>query len=379
MLKIRILISSILAALLAAGISIAAPLQSLPYEASKAEGIILAAAGDVMLDRGVATAMLKHGESWPFSAVSGILEGADIAFVNLETSVSNRGRRMPGKGIWFRTKPERLGLLKDAGIDIVSAANNHIMDYDEISLLDTMSHLDDAGIAYVGAGADIASARMGRVITAGGVKVGFLAYSDFHDIFWSFFYTRTFAAGKNVPGMAPALIWMMQEDISRMKRTADFVVVSIHWGQEYMRMPEKAQIERAHAAIEAGADIVLGHHPHVLQPFEAYKGGLIFYSLGNFVFDQAFGNTTESMIARIKLSLGERPEAEITPLRITDGRPAPMSLKDARTSIAALRKDTGKLGTDLFTHMGWGYISAASETPGMLIERLLSESSGYMH
>ena len=378
MFKARILILSILAALLAAGISIAAPLQGLPYEASKAEGIILAAAGDVMLDRGVATAMLKHGESWPFSAVSDILKAADIAFVNLETSVSDRGRRMPGKGIWFRTKPERLGLLKSAGIDIVSVANNHIMDYDEISLLDTMSHLDDTGIAYVGAGTDLTSARMGKVITSGGVKVGFLAYSDFHDIFWSFFYTRAFAAGENRPGMAPALIWMMQEDISRMKRAADFVVVSVHWGQEYMRMPEKAQIDRAHAAIEAGADIVLGHHPHVLQPFEAYKGGLIFYSFGNFVFDQDFGNTTESMIARIKLSLGELPEAEIIPLRITDARPALMGLKEASDSIAALRKDTGKLGTDLYTHKGLGYISAGSGTPGMLIDRMLSESSIYM-
>lgn len=285
---------------------------------------------------------------------------------------------MPGKGIWFRTRPDRLGLLKGAGIDVVSAANNHIMDYDETSLMDTLSNLDKAGIAYAGAGRDIEAARMGRVISAGGVRVGFLAYSDFYDIFWSFSYTRTFAAGEDKPGMAPAIKWMIQEDISRMKRSADFVVVSVHWGQEYMRMPDKAQIDRAHAAIEAGADIVLGHHPHVLQPFESYKGGLIFYSLGNFVFDQAFGNTTESIIARIRLSPGELPEAEIIPLRITEGRPAPMVFGDARDSIAALRKDSSKLGGELFTHMGKGYISAGSGTPGLLIERMLEESSIYM-
>lgn len=323
-----------------------------------------------MLDRGVAASLDEKGEGWAFSGVEDLLRSADITFVNLETSVTDRGSRMPGKGIWFRTSPERLSLLKDAGIDIVSAANNHIMDYDEISLMDTLSNLDDAGIMHVGAGKDLLSARLGRIITVNGLKVGFLAYSDFWDIFWTVKYRRTFAASADEPGMAPAIRAFMEEDIRRLKSHSDFVIVSVHWGDEYMPHPNAYQVERAHAAIDAGADVVLGHHPHVLQPFESYKSGLIFYSLGNFVFDQKKPRTTESMIAHIRLEMGKAPEAEVVPLRITDSRPAPMYRTDAAELLARLSDGSAKLDTAVYLFAGRAYVSAGPTKPGMLLERM---------
>ncbi len=307
--------------------------------------LVVAAAGDAMLDRGVAQALGRMGEDWAFSGSKDVLAAADIAFLNLETSVSEKGSRLAGKGIWFRTRPDRLGLLKDAGIDVVSVANNHIMDYGKTALLDTLAHLDGQGISYVGAGADLKTARMGKVIEVNGLKVGFLAYSDFHDIFWSTTDRKTFGAGESKPGIAPALADYMAEDIARLKRTADFVIVSVHWGVEYAAMPDAAQVARAHAAIDAGADVVLGQHPHVLQPFEAYKEGLIFYSLGNFVFDQKKPRTVESMVALISLKKGKRPEAEIIPYRISDSRPAPMGPQEGNKLLKDLAERSSRLGT----------------------------------
>ncbi|HQJ25490.1 MAG TPA: CapA family protein, partial [Bacillota bacterium] len=147
------------------------------------------------------------------------------------------------------------------------------------------------------------------------------------------------------PGIAPALADYMAEDIARLKRTADFVIVSVHWGVEYAAMPDAAQVARAHAAIDAGADVVLGHHPHVLQPFEAYKEGLIFYSLGNFVFDQKKSRTTESMVALISLKKGRRPEAELIPYRISDSRPAPMGSQEGNKLLKDLAERSSRLGT----------------------------------
>ncbi len=341
-----------------------------PFKTAANPSCLIAAAGDTMLDRGVALALHERGEGWAFSGAGEILRLADIAFVNLETSVSYRGSRMPGKGIWFRTSPERLPLLKEAGIDMVSAANNHIMDYGEVSLLDTLSHLDEAGIMHVGAGKDLKAARLGRIFQIKGLKVGFLAYSDFWDIFWTPEYRRTFAASADEPGMAPAIRAFMEEDIRRLKLLSNFVVVSVHWGDEYMTMPNAKQVERAHAAIDAGADVVLGHHPHVLQPFEAYKSGIVFYSLGNFVFDQKKPRTTESIIALIRLEKGRPPEAEVVPMRITDSRPAPMGRADGSELLHRLSDGSALLGTDLYVYEGRGYLSAGSMKPSMLLERM---------
>lgn len=305
-----------------------------------------------MLDRGVRDIILQKGLEWPFSAVKGLLRDADIAFLNLESSVTDRGGRMPGKGIWFRMPPSWLQALVDAGIDIVSVANNHVMDYDEEALLDTLNHLDHSGISRVGAGADISAARLGRILTVNGLRVGFLAYSDFWDIFWSSSYRKTSGASEGKPGIAPSLSSFMSEDIRRLKRHADFVVVSVHWGQEYMTEPDYAQKARGRAAIDAGADVVLGHHPHVLQPVESYNGGLIFYSLGNFVFDQKKPKTTESMIALITLRKNTRPAAELVPLRISQARPAPMEPEDAEGLLSRLRSGCAALGTHAYASEG---------------------------
>ncbi len=334
----------------------------------------IAACGDIMMDRGVASEMRQMGEGWPFSGLSGQLSEADIAFSNLETSVSDRGSRIAGKGIWFRSRPEHLKLLADAGIDIVSVANNHIMDYGLDALHDTLDHLDEAGIRHVGAGSDLTEARRGAVIEANGIKVGFLAYSDFHDIFWSFAERFTFAATGSRAGMAPAVTSLMAEDVRRLKKAADFVVVSVHWGQEYMRFPDSYQVERAHALVDAGADVVFGHHPHVLQPVECYKGALIFYSLGNFIFDQEGEKETESMVATVSLRIGMPHEAELVPMRIGRSRPAPMEGDEAEGSILAMTKDSAGFNSRIFSSGGRMYMAADGRRPDLILKRIIEEN-----
>ena len=370
----RLAAAALLIALLGSGAVAAGPpsIKAGPFLSSPE--VRIAACGDIMMDRGVAEAMGQLGASWPFSGSSGLLSQADIAFANLETSVSDGGFRISGKGIWFRSRPEHLQLLKDAGIDIVSVANNHILDYGLAALTDTLAHLDSQGIRHVGAGDDLKEARQGAVLEANGLKVGFVAYSDFHDIFWSFTERFTFAATGSRAGMAPAISPLMAEDVKRLKKAADFVVVSVHWGQEYMRFPDSLQVDRAHALVDAGADLVLGHHPHVLQPVECYKGALIFYSLGNFVFDQQGKKETESMIATISLRRGAPAEAELVPMRITRSRPAPMTGAEAQESILSMQEDSAGFGSRIYQRGGRMYLSADGKRPDLMLKRMIEEN-----
>jgi poly-gamma-glutamate synthesis protein (capsule biosynthesis protein) len=209
---------------------------------------------------------------------------------------------------------------------------------------------------------------------ANGLKVGFLAYSDFHDIFWSFAERFTFAATQTRAGMAPAVTSLMAEDVRRMKKSADFVVVSVHWGQEYMRFPDSSQVDRAHALVDAGADVVFGHHPHVLQPVECYKGALIFYSLGNFVFDQEGEKETESMIATVSLRKGMPYEAELVPMRIIRSRPAPMEGAEAEGSVLAMAKDSAGFNSRVFSRGGRMYLSSDGRRPDLILKRIFEEN-----
>lgn len=370
----RLTAAALAIALLASGTIAAGPSFEKGGPSLLVPEVRIAACGDVMLDRGVAAAMRELGADWPFSGSSGLLSKADIAFANLETSVSDRGSRIAGKGIWFRSRPELLELLADVGIDIVSVANNHIMDYGLAALSDTLAHLDSAGIRHVGAGRNLQEARRGAIMEANGLKVGFLAYSDFHDIFWSFEERFTFAATGSRAGMAPAITSLMVEDVRRIRKAADFVVVSVHWGQEYMRFPDSLQVDRAHALVDAGADVVLGHHPHVLQPVECYKGAIIFYSLGNFVFDQEAEKETESMVATVSLRKGAPHEAELVPMRIYRSRPAPMSGDEARSSILSMSRDSASYGSSIFSRGNIMYLAADGSRPDLLLKRMVEEN-----
>ena len=201
------------------------------------------------------------GKEWPLSAVRDIMAAADVAFLNLETSIARGGARLPGKGIWFRSAPEFAQELADAGIDVVTLANNHVLDYDDPAFDETLSNLSAAGIDVCGGGKNMAEARRPAVLSANGISVAFLGYSEFAHIYWSVARPKRFVAGEASPGISPWDRGAIVEDIRRAKRLADHVVVSFHWGDEYVSMPADRQVQLAHAAIDAGASVRHGHHP----------------------------------------------------------------------------------------------------------------------
>ncbi len=307
--------------------------------------LTLAAAGDVIFDRGVKTVCRRLGRDWPLGAVAPILSRADVSFVNLETSLARGGQPIPGKGIWFRSDPEFASELKKAGVDVVTLANNHVLDYDEPALVETLAALRESSVAVCGGGLNIDEARTPAVISAGGVSIAFLGYSELADIFWTYSYPRSFRAQKARPGVAPMDEKMIVQDIRKARALADHVVVSFHWGEEYVRTPNPKQVGLAHIAIDAGASVVLGHHPHVLQPVEVYEGGVIFYSLGNFVFDQKKPDTVESMIARVSFSPREIVSAEILPVKIEECRPRPLRGWAAQAAVDRMIRGSARFGT----------------------------------
>jgi len=202
--------------------------------------ITIAAVGDVMLGRGTARIIDIYGLDFLFAEVAEQLSAADITWCNLEAPLGTTGTPIPGKVIWLRGKPEYAECLKRAGFDVVSAANNHILDYDSPCLLETFDALEEAGIKWCGAGENATAAREPAIVEAGGLKVAFLAYTQFAAdwLFWDFSYPRTFLASENTPGCNPLDLDMVAEDIARAKETADLVVVGYHWGMEDIPYPQ---------------------------------------------------------------------------------------------------------------------------------------------
>ncbi|HHT47882.1 MAG TPA: hypothetical protein GXZ98_01125 [Firmicutes bacterium] len=287
----------------------------------------LAAAGDMMFSRKVAATSLRQGDyRYPFFKVAPLLRRATITLANLEGPLSDQGRQLN----MFRGAPEFIEGLLYAGIDLVSLANNHIMDYGTVAFLDTMERLTAHGLDYVGAGPDLATARQGRLLNLGGVQVGFLAYTEVGP---GFTYTREpqhWAATAELPGVVPATIDYVKEDIAHLKQRADLVVVSFHWGKEYAHYPTAQQQILAKTAVAAGADLVLGHHPHALQGLAFEGKAIIAYSLGNFIFDQLPEATRQGLILEAACDRWGVRQLRCAPVWIEDEQPQIATGEEAR-------------------------------------------------
>lgn len=283
--------------------------------------VTLAVAGDINLGRGVGDVIARRGVDHPFAAVAERLGRADLAFASLESPAGVKGSPLPGKGSLLRARPETLAALRRAGIDGVTVASNHIFDYGAENFLETLSILKENGIPFTGGGANLAAARRPLVLEAGGLRVAFLGYSQFADDVWSRSSPIRARAGESSPGVAPLDERMIAEDIARARREADRVAVALHWGEENVNHPAEAQRRLAHRLVDAGADLVLGFHPHAVQGLERYKGALIAYSLGNFVFDLDREINREGMILEIRLGREGVLGYEVVPVRIADGQP----------------------------------------------------------
>jgi len=253
--------------------------------------------GDIMLGRGVEYMINKQGKGdfkFSFLKIASELQKSDILFANLEGPISDRGVRV-GSIYSFRFKPEAIDGLVYGGFDILSLANNHMLDYQRIALEDTMNILKENNIDYIGAGFNKEEAFSLKTKEIKNTKIGFLAYTNLGPENWK--------AGEKNSGMA----WISEndigeiaEDIKKSKKEVDVLIISLHAGEEYEENPTSFQTSFAMNCIENGADLVVGHHSHVVQKIERYNDGWIAYSLGNFIFDQGFSEETmKSIILKV--------------------------------------------------------------------------------
>ncbi|MFC1498553.1 CapA family protein [Verrucomicrobiota bacterium] len=273
--------------------------------------LTLAAVGDIMLTRQVGEKIKEHGPFYPFCYIADALKKFDIVFANLETPVTSRGQPSSKQcpHITFRSDPSSVSGLKQAGVNIVSLANNHMVDYGDIGVLDTIDILSRHDIYCVGAGINEQEARRPAIIEKKGYKIAFLAYS-------SAFQAGTYIASRHKAGGAQLILKDIQKDIRDIIQKVDFVIVSLHWGIEYDDYPVPVEMDIARRIIDAGAALVLGHGPHYIQGIEEYNNGKIVYSLGNFVFDEPFQKSNESYIFGCTLGNSRIISSEILPVII---------------------------------------------------------------
>lgn len=245
-------------------------------EANEENNITVVFGGDVMMARTVGSNIIYQGFD-PFASTKGILSAADLAMVNLECVISNIGYKNAYKAYTFRAPIETLDVIKSAGIDIVSLANNHVADYGNSAFLDMLGRLEQKSIGYVGGGRNEDEAYLPLYVNIKGVRLAVLSFSNI-EIPW-------FKAAGDKAGIA----WFEDEKIVEMLKVArensDFVIVMTHWGTEYTSVLDEEQIRLAHLLIDSGTDLVIGGHPHHIQSIENYNGGRIYYSLGNYIFD----------------------------------------------------------------------------------------------
>lgn len=283
-------------------------LQSPVARCEESRNITLYAVGDVMLGRYIAKVMTLRGSDYPFREISATLRRGDIVFGNLEAVISNDSvaPSYPEKPYNFHASKEAAQALKRAGFHVLNLANNHAMDFGPGALLETRRLLSEQGIVTMGAGNDLNEARRSGIVIKNGTRFGFLGYGVAHS-------RSVYATGRHA-GIAPVVLEAIHTDILSLRKHADIVIVSLHWGKEYDVVPSRKQREEAHQIIDWGADMIIGHHPHVMQGIEIYKDRVIAYSLGNFIFDQKGKGTDRSFILACRFREKTLYSAEIIPL-----------------------------------------------------------------
>jgi poly-gamma-glutamate capsule biosynthesis protein CapA/YwtB (metallophosphatase superfamily) len=234
--------------------------------------------GDVMLGRLVSDKISLRGPSYVWGDMLGVVSRPDITLINLETTFTKSKSPLP-KVFNFKAKLAHVKALQNAGVDVVTLANNHSFDFGVEGFEDTTRALEGAGIEYIGAGLDDMRARKPFITQKGGITIGFLAYTD-NEPGWK--------ADRNSPGtnyLQVGDIRAALDDIDQVRSKVDVLVVSLHWGPNMRQAPSGDFVEFAHRLIEGGVDIVHGHSAHLFQGVEVYNGGLIMYDTGDFIDD----------------------------------------------------------------------------------------------
>jgi len=254
------------------------------------------AVGDIMLSRSVALAIQKAGDpALPFSKMTDIFRSVDFSFGNLESPFSDNNHFNPSGSMVFNAPKDNIKGLVDNRFKILFLANNHALDQGIKGLDYTKKYLDENGIRHFGTGDNLDEAWQAAIVGANGIKICFTGAS----------YASVNDNGKTTNNYVARIedLSHLKSSILNLKSSCDFTVAVMHAGTEYTRKPNQAEMNFAHAAIDAGADLVIGGHPHWIQTTEEYKGKYIFYSLGNFIFDQEWSqDTKEGLILKIQVS-----------------------------------------------------------------------------
>lgn len=287
--------------------------------------ITLTFAGDIMLDGAVEQLAKQHGAAYLFSGVAKPFTTDHLTVGNLECAVSTRGTAEE-KTYTFRADPAVLQGLRKSGIEAVSLANNHAQDFGRQAMVDTLDHLKAANITAVGAGRNANEAYRPVVFNLEKQRVTLLGASRVLP-------TDRWAARDDRPGIASVYDpTRVLQEIRLVRPNADVVVVYFHWGKERITRPERYQRTLAQQCIDAGADLVIGSHPHVLQGFEYYRGRLIVYSLGNFVFNK---RTKSTMLVQTTFLKGKMQQARVIPCTYAQYRPRVVTKPAVKKSLLA--------------------------------------------
>ncbi|GIP15408.1 hypothetical protein J40TS1_10500 [Paenibacillus montaniterrae] len=293
-------------------------------EPSESQTVQLAFVGDLLLGEYIQSYLDSEGASYPYQQALFHLTSADITAGNLEMPITKVDEPAENKTYVFKGAPEALNGLVDAGFDVVSLANNHTLDHGVNGLLDTMKYLDEYGIHHVGAGNNAEEAYAPYIQEVNGIKVAYVATSRVLP-------ETTWKANRYSAGLAESYDPTQTLDsIAELEETAHITVVLVHWGKERADSPDENQLNLAKKYIDAGADLVIGSHPHVLQGFEQYKGKWIAYSLGNFVFSShPKGRQAETGVLTATCNHEADCELQFAPMKINNAQPTPVEGADA--------------------------------------------------
>lgn len=271
--------------------------------------------GDMMLGRSITNKGSKNNYKNMFSGVSDLWKDSDYVAGNLECVLLDNASdyEKNDKEIHINAETKTANVLKENRFTLVSLANNHLADFKAKGVVNTLDTLDKVGLKHVGAGRNLTEAAEYDIQEINGVKIATIAVSDI--------IPKDFAARDSKAGILTTKTLKYYQAVKDASEKADLVIANIHWGVEYGMTETEAQQQLARNLINWGVDVVIGSHPHVLQPVEKYGDGIIFYSMGNFVFDQGWSRTKDSMVLNYYVDENGNCSFEITPIRIKDGYP----------------------------------------------------------
>ncbi len=318
------------------------------------ETVRLMLGGDVMLGRNVARRIARMGPAYPLGRISEIMNSADLVLVNLECAITASSARWSGaaKAFYFGAPLQAIDALLDAGVDVVSLANNHVLDFGYKGFDDTLISLEGAGIGYAGAGRNIDEASKPACFERKGISFGMTAYCD---------HQQDFSAGPASPGInyfdldqENGFISRIRQDIEKMKGI-DWPILSLHWGPNRVRHPSDHFRKLARQAIEMGYGMIFGHSAHVFHGVEIYRGKPIFYACGDLVDDYYVDpelRNDHQLLFEVELSKSRFEKIRLHPVLIEDCRTVPAVGESREFIIGSIEKLCREMGTGLRREQG---------------------------